>query len=106
MRRVFLRQLRLDLRTGICIRADIGDLCACEGEEEEKDRAYKFTEDGDDVATDGERKHLDAAGEGVENVVVGLTAVRIVGSHGGGWGGYVEGVFMVLVESVEVMLRL
>lgn len=70
MRGIFLWQLRLDLSPGICIRADVGDLCACEGEKEEEDRAYEFTEDGDDVATDRERKHLDAAGEGVGDVVV------------------------------------
>lgn len=99
-----MRQLRLDFRSRVCIRTNVGDLCACEGEEEEEGRAYEFTENGDDVATDGERKHLDAFGEGVGYAVVGLAAVRVVGSHAEGCCGYIEGVFMVLVENVEVML--
>ena len=76
---------------------------AGKGEEEEEDGANELTEDGDDVATDGERKHLDASGKGVGDVVVGSAAVGVVGSHGEGRCGYVEECLWCF-ESVEVML--
>ena len=72
---------------------------AGKGEEEEEDGANEFTEDGDNVATDGERKQPDAFGKGVGDVFVGLAAVMVVGSHGEGRQGYVE------VESLRYWLR-